>query len=55
MRLGCWLLVGLLIYAFYGYRCTRGVMPGGSVGLDVLNEMSDSDEPHARPEQIPAP
>ncbi|MDF3141894.1 MULTISPECIES: amino acid permease [unclassified Streptomyces] len=47
-RLGIWLVVGLVIYAAYGYRRTRQVMPGGSVDLDALNEMSDSDEPDAR-------
>ncbi|MER5970542.1 amino acid permease C-terminal domain-containing protein [Streptomyces sp. NPDC002055] len=45
LRLGAWLVVGLVVYAAYGYRRTRRVMPGGSVDLDALEEMSDSDEP----------
>ncbi|MFB6672083.1 amino acid permease [Streptomyces sp. NPDC056390] len=45
VRLGGWLVVGLIIYSAYGYRRTRKVMPGGSVDLDALDEMSDSDEP----------
>ncbi|MFI9259618.1 amino acid permease [Streptomyces sioyaensis] len=44
VRLGGWLVVGLIIYAMYGYRRTRAVMPGGSVDLDALNEMPDSDD-----------
>ncbi|WP_228034579.1 amino acid permease [Streptomyces spongiae] len=47
-RLGIWLAVGLVIYAAYGYRRTRQVMPGDSVDLDALNEMPDSDEPEGR-------
>jgi basic amino acid/polyamine antiporter, APA family len=54
-RLGIWLIVGLLIYAFYGYRRTRKVMPGGSVDLDALDEMPDSDEPEPRTERVLAP
>ncbi|WP_432092798.1 amino acid permease [Streptomyces sp. bgisy100] len=52
LRLGAWLVVGLVIYAAYGYRRTRRVMPGGSVDLDALEEMSDSDEP-ARAAAVP--
>ena len=51
VRLAGWLVVGLVIYGCYGYRRTRQVMPGGSVDLDALNEMSDSDEPE--PEPVP--
>ncbi|QIY59326.1 amino acid permease [Streptomyces sp. RPA4-5] len=51
VRLGCWLVVGLVIYAAYGYRHTRQVMPGGSVDLDTLDEMSESDE--ADPTPVP--
>ncbi|MER6841879.1 amino acid permease [Streptomyces platensis] len=51
VRLGCWLVVGLVIYAGYGYRHTRQVMPGGSVDLDTLDEMSESDE--AEPTPVP--
>ncbi|WP_327222781.1 amino acid permease [Streptomyces platensis] len=51
VRLGCWLVVGLVIYAAYGYRHTRQVMPGGSVDLDTLDEMSESDE--AEPTPVP--
>lgn len=31
VRMGGWLAIGLLVYAFYSYRNTRKVMPGGSV------------------------
>ncbi|MFF8846363.1 amino acid permease [Streptomyces sp. NPDC015127] len=55
IRLGCWLLAGLLFYAFYGYRRTRRVMPGGSVDLDALDEMTDTDEPEQRPEHAQVP
>lgn len=34
LRLGVWLGLGLLVYAGFGYRNTRRVMPGGSVELD---------------------
>lgn len=44
VRLGGWLVVGLVLYATYGYRRTRTVMPGGSVDLDALNEMPDTDD-----------
>ncbi|TSB31555.1 amino acid permease [Streptomyces benahoarensis] len=54
VRLGGWLVVGLVIYAAYGYRRTRRVMPGGSVDLDALDDMSDSDEPAPDPEREPA-
>jgi APA family basic amino acid/polyamine antiporter len=37
-RLGLWLLLGLCVYGFYGYRNTRKVMPGGSVDLAELTE-----------------
>lgn len=55
VRLGCWLVVGLVLYAAYGYRRTRRVMPGGSVDLDALNEMSDSGEPGPRVDSVRAP
>ncbi|MFP1625265.1 amino acid permease [Streptomyces sp. 5K101] len=55
VRLGCWLLAGLALYAFYGYRRTRQVMPGGSVDLDTLDDMTDSDEPEPRPAHAPVP
>ncbi len=51
VRLGCWLVVGLVIYAAYGYRHTRQVMPGGSVDLDTLDDLSESDE--AEPTPVP--
>ncbi|WP_405738918.1 amino acid permease [Streptomyces sp. NBC_01525] len=54
VRLGGWLVVGLVIYAAYGYHRTRRVMPGGSVDLDALDDMSDSDEPAPDPEREPA-
>ena len=38
LRLGLWLLVGLAVYALYGYRSTRRVMPGGSVDLGELGD-----------------
>ncbi|CAM03149.1 amino acid permease [Saccharopolyspora erythraea] len=36
LRLGMWLVLGLVVYALYGYRNTRRVMPGGSVDLSEL-------------------
>ncbi|MFJ6749494.1 amino acid permease [Streptomyces sp. NPDC091266] len=54
VRLGGWLVVGLVIYAAYGYRRTRRVMPGGSVNLDALDDLSDSDAPTPDPEREPA-
>ncbi|MDQ8705357.1 amino acid permease [Streptomyces sp. LHD-70] len=54
-RLGAWLAVGLLIYAVYGYRRTRKVMPGDSVDLDALDAMSDSDEPEDEPDAAAVP
>ncbi|QUH06106.1 amino acid permease [Saccharopolyspora erythraea] len=36
LRLGMWLVLGLVVYALYGYRNTRRVMPGGSVDLAEL-------------------
>jgi basic amino acid/polyamine antiporter, APA family len=55
VRLGGWLIAGLIIYASYGYRRTRKVMPGGSVDLDALDDMTDSDEPEPQPERVQAP
>ncbi|MEV0600283.1 amino acid permease [Streptomyces sp. NPDC050315] len=49
LRLSGWLALGLAIYACYGYRRTRRIMPGGSVDLDALDDMSDSDEPEPDP------
>ncbi|MFE3884801.1 hypothetical protein ACFXPQ_18135 [Streptomyces lydicus] len=43
------LVVGLVIYATYGYRRTRRVMPGGSVDLDALDRMADSDASEPAP------
>ncbi|MFI0821103.1 hypothetical protein ACH4TX_38125 [Streptomyces sp. NPDC021098] len=34
----------------YGYRRTRSVMPGGSVDLDALDTMTESEEPGSAPE-----
>ncbi|WP_247615793.1 amino acid permease C-terminal domain-containing protein [Streptomyces sp. MK37H] len=45
VRLGAWLVAGLVIYGAYGYRRTRQVMPGGSVDLDTLDDLADTDEP----------
>jgi APA family basic amino acid/polyamine antiporter len=53
-RMGAWLLVGLVIYAAYGYRRTRRVMPGGSVDLDALDEMTDTEEPEPPVAQVSA-
>ncbi|MGP3975667.1 amino acid permease [Streptomyces sp. 8N114] len=53
VRLGGWLVVGLVIYAAYGYRRTRQVMPGDSVDLDALDDMSDSAEPEPAPTPTP--
>jgi APA family basic amino acid/polyamine antiporter len=47
VRLGVWLVVGLTIYSTYGYRRTRRIMPGGSVDLDALNDMTEDPEPAA--------
>jgi len=38
LRLGAWMLIGLAVYAGYGYRNTRRVMPGGSVDLAAVSE-----------------
>jgi APA family basic amino acid/polyamine antiporter len=56
VRLGGWLVLGLLIYAFYGYRRTRRVMPGGSVDLDALDSLDDGADPDTDPgpERLPA-
>ncbi|WP_428837006.1 amino acid permease [Streptomyces cuspidosporus] len=53
VRLGAWLAVGLVVYATYGYRRTREVMPGGSVDLDALDEMTDGEEPEPGAERLP--
>ncbi|GAA1247444.1 amino acid permease C-terminal domain-containing protein [Streptomyces javensis] len=44
VRLGAWLVAGLVIYGAYGYRRTRQVMPGGSVDLDTLDDLADTEE-----------
>ncbi len=36
-RLGIWLLIGLVVYAAYGYRNSRKVSPGGSIDLRDLS------------------
>lgn len=46
-RLGAWLALGLVVYALYGYRNTRRVMPGGSVDLTALTESGDDGAPEA--------
>ncbi|MFJ2197260.1 amino acid permease [Streptomyces violaceusniger] len=53
-RLGAWLAIGLVIYAAYGYRRTRRVMPGGSVDLDALDDLTDAEdaEPHIARETV---
>ncbi len=53
VRMGGWLLAGLLIYGLYGYRRTRSLMPGDSVDLDALDAMDDSDRPEPEPDQVP--
>jgi APA family basic amino acid/polyamine antiporter len=44
LRLGAWLLLGLLVYAAYGYRRTRRIMPGGSVDLDAIDRLPEKVE-----------
>lgn len=41
-RLGVWMVLGLLVYAGFGYRNTRRVMPGGSVDLSAVSEQPSS-------------
>lgn len=41
VRMIGWLLIGLVIYAVYGYRRTRQVMPGDSIDLDDLANLDD--------------
>ncbi len=53
VRLGAWLVVGLVIYAAYGYRRTRQVMPGGSVDLDALDALADTEDPGPHIGQAP--
>ncbi|WP_245645713.1 amino acid permease [Pseudonocardia acaciae] len=43
LRLGGWLLLGLVVYVVYGYRNTRRVLPGGSVDLADLSRLAGSD------------
>jgi len=38
VRMGAWLVIGLLVYGLYGYRNTRKVMPGGSVDWEAEKE-----------------
>ncbi|GAA5152464.1 amino acid permease [Pseudonocardia eucalypti] len=44
LRLGAWLLLGLVVYALYGYRNTRRVLPGGSVNLADLSRLGDAED-----------
>lgn len=53
VRLGAWLVVGLVIYAAYGYRRTRQVMPGGSVDLDALDALAETEDPGPHIGQVP--
>ncbi|AGP52315.1 hypothetical protein M271_03425 [Streptomyces rapamycinicus NRRL 5491] len=43
VRVGAWLVAGLVVYGAYGYRRTRQVMPGGSVDLDTLDDLDDTE------------
>ena len=52
IRFVVWLVIGLIVYAAYGYRRTRRVMPGGSVDLDDLHRLGQVEEDAPEP---PAP
>jgi len=52
LRFVVWLVLGLIVYAAYGYRRTRQVIPGGSVALDDLHRLGQIEEDATEP---PAP
>ena len=47
LRLFGWLVLGLVVYALYGYRNTRRVMPGGSVDLAEESRLTGGSQPVA--------
>lgn len=44
VRMGTWLVIGLLVYGLYSYRNTRKVMPGGSVTWEHADDAACDDK-----------
>ncbi|WGW12419.1 amino acid permease [Saxibacter everestensis] len=42
LRFFGWMVLGMIVYAVYGYRNTRKVMPGGSINIEDVNKMTDN-------------